>query len=75
MLEEMKRPLPNWMPSAEHIIPKKDGGRLRLDNVRLAHRGGNREDYAKTVRKKRRRKASAPSKAGRPPRGGPGFMA
>ena len=45
------RPLPDWMWSAEHIIPRRLGGKLTADNVMLAHRGCNREDFAKTVRK------------------------
>lgn len=42
--------LPDWMPTPDHYpILKKDGGHLRVDNVRLAHRLCNRVDYSKSI--------------------------
>lgn len=38
------RPLPEWMWSVEHIVPKGEGGRLTPDNVILAHRKCNQDD-------------------------------
>lgn len=44
--ETMSRPLPDWIPTADHWpILKKDGGRLVASNVRLAHRLCNRVGY------------------------------
>jgi len=44
--ETMSRPLPDWIPTADHCpILKKDGGRLVANNVRLAHRLCNRGGY------------------------------
>lgn len=44
--EPISRPLPEWIPTADHYpILKKDGGRLVADNVRLAHRLCNRVGY------------------------------
>jgi hypothetical protein len=40
--------LPDWRPTPNHFpILEKDGGRLTVDNVRLAHRLCSRVDYAK----------------------------
>ena len=37
----------DWMPTVEHFpIPKREGGRERVDNVVLAHRLCNRIDYS-----------------------------
>ena len=38
--------LDDWMPTFEHIVPKRDGGRETVDNGILAHRLCNRLDYA-----------------------------
>ncbi len=45
---ERKSLLPiDWMPTPDHYaVLKKDGGKLTVDNVRLAHRICNRVDYA-----------------------------
>jgi 5-methylcytosine-specific restriction endonuclease McrA len=52
----MARPLPDWIPTADHYpTPKKAGGKLTWDNVRLAHRGCNWEDAARLTRKKTRK--------------------
>lgn len=37
--------LRDWMPTAEHIEWKSMGGKLTVDNVKLAHRLCNRIDY------------------------------
>jgi hypothetical protein len=37
----------DWSPTVDHFpVLKKDGGQLVLENVRLAHRRCNRDDYA-----------------------------
>jgi hypothetical protein len=41
------RPLGPWMPTADHIKRKVDGGTWALVNVRLAHRLCNYADSAK----------------------------
>jgi hypothetical protein len=42
--------LPDWMPTADHYpVLKVDGGRLSVDNVRLAHRLCNRVDYSTRI--------------------------
>ena len=42
--------LSDWMPTVEHFpIPKREGGRERVDNVVLAHRLCNRIDYSISV--------------------------
>lgn len=44
--EPISRPLPEWIPTADHFpILQKDGGQLAADNVRLAHRLCNRVGY------------------------------
>ena len=41
--------LSDWMPTVEHFpIPKRDGGREKVDNVVIAHRLCNRIDYSIT---------------------------
>ncbi len=40
--------LPDWMPTVDHIALKSEGGKLTVDNVRLAHRLCNRIHYAET---------------------------
>jgi hypothetical protein len=46
--ERKSHPPTDWAPSVDHYpILKKDGGKLVLGNVRLAHRLCNRVDYAK----------------------------
>jgi hypothetical protein len=43
--EPVTAELSDWMPTVEHFpIPKRDGGRDRVDNVVLAHRLCNRID-------------------------------
>lgn len=45
--ERKAHPPIDWMPTPDHFpILKKDGGKLTVDNVRLAHRICNRVDYA-----------------------------
>ena len=40
--------LPDWMPTNDHFpILKCDGGKVAVDNSRLAHRLCNRVDYKK----------------------------
>jgi hypothetical protein len=48
-------PLPDWMWSAEHVTHKRHGGKLTPENVQLAHRRCNSEDFARTVRKRARK--------------------
>jgi hypothetical protein len=43
----LSRPLGPWMPTADHIRRKMDGGTWALKNIRLAHRLCNFVDYAK----------------------------
>jgi hypothetical protein len=46
----------DWMPTHEHSpIPKRDGGRLTVDNCILAHRLCNRLDYSLAVGRAHRR--------------------
>ncbi|MGH2755139.1 MAG: HNH endonuclease [Actinomycetota bacterium] len=45
--EPVPEPLSDWMPTPDHINLKSEGGKLTVDNVRLAHRLCNRVDYAK----------------------------
>lgn len=40
--------LPEWMPSVDHIQPRKEGGKLTIGNVRLAHRLCNRVHHAES---------------------------
>jgi acyl dehydratase len=40
--EPVPEPLSDWMPTQDHIILKSEGGKLTIDNVRLAHRLCNR---------------------------------
>lgn len=45
--ERKSHPPIDWMPTPDHYpVLKKDGGKLTVDNVRLAHRICNRVDYA-----------------------------
>lgn len=45
--ERKSQPPIDWMPTPDHYpVLKKDGGKLTVDNVRLAHRICNRVDYA-----------------------------
>jgi hypothetical protein len=45
--EPVGGPLPHWMPTADHYpVIKAEGGQLRANNVRLAHRLCNRVDYS-----------------------------
>lgn len=44
--ERIPDALPDWMPTQDHIILKSQGGKLTVDNVRLAHRLCNRVDFA-----------------------------
>lgn len=43
------RVLPDWMPTADHIHLKAEGGQRTVDNVRLAHRLCNRIDYSRRI--------------------------
>ena len=43
--------LPDWMPTADHMELKSEGGKLTVENVRLAHRLCNRIHYAETHNK------------------------
>jgi hypothetical protein len=45
--ERSERPLGPWMPTADHIRRKMDGGTLALVNVRLGHRLCNFADFAR----------------------------
>ena len=45
--EERPAPVSDWAPSVDHITEKSAGGKLTLDNVRLAHVLCNRIAYAK----------------------------
>jgi ribonuclease HI len=48
--ERKAHPPIDWMPTPDHYpLLKKDGGKLTVDNVRLAHRSCNRVDYALQV--------------------------
>jgi len=38
--------LPDWMPTADHIELKSEGGQLTVENVALGHRLCNRARYA-----------------------------
>jgi len=38
--------LPDWMPTADHIELKSEGGKLTLENVALAHRLCNRARFS-----------------------------
>jgi hypothetical protein len=54
--EPVSKSLPDWMPTADHFPAlKKDGGRLTVDNVRLAHRLCNRIDYSILIGRSHRR--------------------
>lgn len=49
--DRKKHPPGPWAPTADHYPTlKKDGGRLNVGNVRLAHVFCNREDYGWRVR-------------------------
>ena len=44
--EPVTAELPDWMPTLEHLVPKREGGKEAVDNVILAHRLCNRIDYS-----------------------------
>lgn len=44
--EDRAAPLPDWMPTLEHVVQRKDGGHRTFENSSLAHRLCNRVDSA-----------------------------
>ena len=45
--EHVPESIPEWVPTPDHINLKSEGGKLTVENVRLAHRLCNRVDFAK----------------------------
>ena len=62
--DPMPAPIPDWTPSEDHFPRTKEaGGRRTPGNIRLAHRGCNRDDYGTGDGNEKKRQRARDDKA------------